>query len=193
MANFDKAYELLLKWEGGYANHLSDNGGETLFGISRKAHPDLDLWRSVDEYKKTYPNDTDFTNKNPRYKTVWQSITAHFRKDTFFTYKIKNFYLLNYWKPLKCEPIPCQEFAENLFLLGVNAGLKAAIKIGQQACDIVSDGIQGVQTEKAFLSAGDKEVSKFTELEIDFYKSIVERNPRQQVNLEGWIKRARSV
>lgn len=37
---FDSAFELLIKHEGGYVNDPADPGGETIYGISRRAHPD---------------------------------------------------------------------------------------------------------------------------------------------------------
>lgn len=33
----------ILKWEGGYVNDPHDPGGETKYGISKKAYPDLDI------------------------------------------------------------------------------------------------------------------------------------------------------
>lgn len=35
--------EFLLKWEGGYVNDPKDPGGETKYGISKKAYPDEDI------------------------------------------------------------------------------------------------------------------------------------------------------
>jgi lysozyme family protein len=43
MTTFDRAMKFVLRWEGGYVNHPSDPGGETNFGISKKAHPDVDI------------------------------------------------------------------------------------------------------------------------------------------------------
>lgn len=43
MADFDKAIQKTLAWEGGYVNDLLDPGGMTKFGISKRAHPDLDI------------------------------------------------------------------------------------------------------------------------------------------------------
>lgn len=40
---FDAAVERLLKTEGGYVNDPEDRGGETKYGISKKAHPELDI------------------------------------------------------------------------------------------------------------------------------------------------------
>jgi lysozyme family protein len=43
VTTFDRAMKFVLRWEGGYVNHPSDPGGETNFGISKRAHPDLDM------------------------------------------------------------------------------------------------------------------------------------------------------
>ena len=40
---FDKAIKVILKHEGGYVNHPSDPGGETNYGISKRAYPSLDI------------------------------------------------------------------------------------------------------------------------------------------------------
>ena len=37
--DFDVAFERLIGHEGGYVNNPSDPGGETKFGISRRAYP----------------------------------------------------------------------------------------------------------------------------------------------------------
>lgn len=42
-AAFNAAVELILKHEGGYVNHPSDPGGETNWGISKRAYPNLDI------------------------------------------------------------------------------------------------------------------------------------------------------
>lgn len=40
---FEVAVELILKHEGGYVNHPRDPGGETNYGISKRAYPELDI------------------------------------------------------------------------------------------------------------------------------------------------------
>jgi lysozyme family protein len=45
---FDAAFDLLIGHEGGYVDNPADPGGETKFGISRRAYPDLDI-RSLTE------------------------------------------------------------------------------------------------------------------------------------------------
>jgi lysozyme family protein len=57
--SFEKAIEFTLKWEGGYSNDPTDSGGETKYGISKRAHPNLDIANltledAKDIYKKEY-------------------------------------------------------------------------------------------------------------------------------------------
>ena len=61
MADFNIAVELVLKHEGGYVDDPNDPGGETNFGISKRAHPDLDIKnltreQAVEIYEKEYWN-----------------------------------------------------------------------------------------------------------------------------------------
>lgn len=40
---FDEAFDLLISHEGGYVNHPGDPGGETRFGISKRAYPSVNI------------------------------------------------------------------------------------------------------------------------------------------------------
>ena len=56
--SFDRAVEMVLKHEGGYVNDSRDPGGETRFGISKRAYPDVDILRlTEDEAKAIYRRD----------------------------------------------------------------------------------------------------------------------------------------
>jgi lysozyme family protein len=57
--NFDEAFVKLLQREGGYVNDPLDNGGETRFGISKRAYPGEDiagmtLDRAAQLYRRDY-------------------------------------------------------------------------------------------------------------------------------------------
>lgn len=41
--SFSRALDFVLAAEGGYSNQAADRGGETKFGISQRAHPDVDI------------------------------------------------------------------------------------------------------------------------------------------------------
>ena len=53
--SFDKAFALTVGVEGGYVNDPADPGGETKFGISKRAHPDVDIkMLSLEKAKEIY-------------------------------------------------------------------------------------------------------------------------------------------
>ena len=57
--NFDKAFEIIIGHEGGYVNDHRDPGGETKYGISKRAYPALDIYnltlnQAKDIYKRDY-------------------------------------------------------------------------------------------------------------------------------------------
>ena len=56
--NFDEAFRLLMKLEGGYVNDKDDPGGETKYGISKRAYPDLDIKNlTLEDAKAIYRRD----------------------------------------------------------------------------------------------------------------------------------------
>jgi len=58
MANFDIAFEKVIGFEGGYVNDTNDVGGETKYGISKRAYPDLDIKNlTLDQAKEIYKKD----------------------------------------------------------------------------------------------------------------------------------------
>src|SRR5690554_3443373 len=57
--SFETEVEKILRREGGYVNHPADRGGETNFGISKKANPDVDVRnltreQAVELYRSRY-------------------------------------------------------------------------------------------------------------------------------------------
>lgn len=55
---FNKAVNIVFKHEGFYSDDSRDKGGETKFGISQKAYPDLDISKLTKKHAKfIYEND----------------------------------------------------------------------------------------------------------------------------------------
>ena len=57
--NFDTAVRFVLEHEGGYVWHPADPGGETNFGISKRAYPNEDIRnltreRAIEIYRRDY-------------------------------------------------------------------------------------------------------------------------------------------
>lgn len=58
ITDFEKAITFVLKWEGGYVNHPDDPGGETNFGISKRAYPSFDIKNlTIEQAKAIYRRD----------------------------------------------------------------------------------------------------------------------------------------
>lgn len=56
--NFDRAVDHILRLEGGYVNHPDDPGGETKFGISKRAYPELVIKEiTIEKAKEIYERD----------------------------------------------------------------------------------------------------------------------------------------
>lgn len=56
--NFDTAFDALIGHEGGYVNHPTDPGGETKYGISKRAYPGEDIKNlTIDRAKELYRRD----------------------------------------------------------------------------------------------------------------------------------------
>ena len=56
--NFDKAFEIIIGHEGGYVNDPRDPGGETKYGISKRAYPNEDIKNlTLDRAKFLYKRD----------------------------------------------------------------------------------------------------------------------------------------
>lgn len=56
--NFDSAFLLVIGHEGGYVNDPRDPGGETKFGISKRAYPKVDIKNlTIADAKHIYFND----------------------------------------------------------------------------------------------------------------------------------------
>ena len=58
MSAWDDAIAFVLSYEGGYVNSPQDAGGETNFGISKRAYPELDIANlTVDDARAIYKKD----------------------------------------------------------------------------------------------------------------------------------------
>lgn len=164
---FDSAFAFLMKLEGGFKLHKvkGDRGGQTYAGIARRFNPDWDGWAYIDR------------GEAPPIEAV------------------KQFYLENYWQPMKCdefqEPLAC-----SLFCCSVNMGTKKAAMLLQSALKYLGkqvsvDGVVGEQTISAAREQDAKAVlAAFTVAKVARYYLIVSNDKNQRKFLLGWISRA---
>jgi lysozyme family protein len=58
MSDFEKSFQTCIGFEGGYADDPDDRGGETKFGISKRAYPAVDIKSlTTDDARQIYFND----------------------------------------------------------------------------------------------------------------------------------------
>lgn len=128
MANYNIAYNKVIKVEGGYVNDPDDAGGETYMGISRKFNPNAKFWKVIDEIKSINKN---ITNKE---------MNTILKKNNSIVGEIKNIYKNKYWDKLYLDNLNSQKIAEELFDTAVNMGVSVAVKILQNSLRVKTDG-----------------------------------------------------
>ena len=174
MANFNDAYALTAKVEGGYADNPADNGGETFKGISRKFNPGWSGWRLIDQIKSQRP----------------QNLNATLEQDQDLSASILAFYKVNYWDVNNTGEINDQQIANQVFDTSVNCGTGKAAEFLQIAAGVTADRKIGPVTI-ATVNASDAETlyNKFLNLRKGYYQQIVADNPSQMQFEKSWFSR----
>ncbi|MBW2130155.1 MAG: N-acetylmuramidase [Deltaproteobacteria bacterium] len=165
MADFNSAFEKMIKNEGGYVLHRvsGDRGGATYAGIARNYHPNWNGWELIDK------NDLE----NPQ-----------------LTQMVRDFYKDNFWDKIKGDDLTKQRIAESLFDFSVNAGVRTASKLAQIVVGATPDGVIGPKSIAKLNEAGEETfVTKYALAKVARYAEICNRDPSQKKFLLGWINR----
>ena len=101
----------------------------------------------------------------------------------------KQIYWNKYWLPMKLDSIDDELIALQLFDMGVNAGIRTAIRLAQRIAKVNVDGDLGTKSATAINSYIGDFVSKYQEARIMYYVDItINRNTNLRF-LKGWIRR----
>lgn len=179
---FDNALKILYEMEfSSPSNALHFNKGEesyTFMGIYKKAHPNWKGWKYM----------------LPVTKQSIKELSKYYYKDTKLQSLVKKFYKEQFWDKMKLDEVTSSKIATEMFLFGVNVGIKQAVKTAQRVVKVKADGIVGRKTLTA-LNNYDEDIfsEKFDELEINFYENLVITKPHLKRYLNGWINRAKRV
>lgn len=161
MGDFIKAFESMIRNEGGYKLHkvAGDRGGMTYAGIARIMNPQWPGWAFVDR-GEIPPSEL-----------------------------VRDFYRASYWEPIRGDDLP-QDTARSIFDFAVNAGVRVAVKLAQIVAGATPDGSFGPKTLAA-LQAIDPQHFKavYALAKIARYRDIVARDKGQGKFLLGWINR----
>ena len=183
MAKFNEAMELFLKAEisNNPKEALHKNRGEnglTYMGIYQSAHPTWFRWGYINTILEKHGG-----NK------IEASIELY--QDRSLTQDVYDFMKKNFWDVMKLDSVTSQKIAEELFIFGTNANMKAGVKMAQRLIGVEDDGIVGNGTITA-LNAFDERVfdEEYDLLEQAYYMNLILRHPELEVNEKGWIRRS---
>jgi len=169
MAEFITAYQVVIGNEGIYSNDPDDSGKRTVMGISENNWPSWAGWKIVGQLS---------TPKEMATNTELQSL-------------VQQFYLNNFWNPIKGDDIASQKIANSIMDAGVNMGVKTSVKLAQKTVGVSDDGVIGNDTIKA-LNASEERlfIAEFALNKIGRYCDIVDAKPNQIKYLKGWVRRS---
>lgn len=179
MAQFEKAYAKVKKFEGGYANNPNDRGGETYAGIARVHHPKWNGWAIVDKYKQSQHSSKALNKVLQGNSEVGEWVEV--------------FYRVNFWNPIMGDAILNQLTADNIMDFAVNSGVSRAVKYAQRIVGAVEDGVMGPKTIRAINANVDSFVTKYKAARLDFLKKIVARDNTQSEFMKGWTSRVQNA
>ena len=141
--NWEKAFQAVLKHEGGFVNHPRDPGGMTNLGVTKKVWEEF-VGREVDEAEM-------------------RALTPDV---------VKPLYKKNYWDKIKGDQLPAGlDYAA--YDLAVNSGTGRAAKYLQRIAGVPDDGVIGPKSMEAILVCDPVEtVDAICDMRLDFLQKL---------------------
>ncbi len=184
MADFKKAFEIVKRLEfKDPSNALHKNPGEdgwTFMGVYQKAHPNSGIWKELARYQ-AITNDT-------------KELSRLLYNNNAARNEVERIYKTEYWDKARGDEIASQQIADEIFIFGVNAGMKRAIKAAQEIVGVKPDGVIGPVTLKALNAYSEKLFDiLFDASEAEYYASLAAQKERFAKFEDGWLNRAKAV
>jgi lysozyme family protein len=180
MAQFNLAYNITMKNEGGYANNPNDHGGETWRGIARNFWGTWPGWKIVDSIKAQKP----------------ANLNAALAANSELEDHVLAFYKKNFWDTESLDNINDQQVANQLFDTAVNMGTGTASKFLQQGVNTITpnaltvDGQIGSKTISAANSIQPQQLyNAICAIRKQRYENIIAANPSQAIFKNSWFSR----
>ena len=185
MANFKKSFDTLMKLEfNNPSNFLHKNSTErdyTIGGIYKYAHPDWLGWFIVMDTIQR--NDGSIA-----------TASRELYRNSHLQELIMQFYKNHFWDRMRLDEVTDDNTAMEIFIFGVNAGTRNAIRKAQKVIGADQDGLIGKITIGLLNSFDTKQFDmKFDEVEISFYENIIKNKPSFAIYRNGWLNRANFV
>ena len=185
MAKIDEALDIMYRLEfSNEDNVLEQNATEngwTFMGVYQGAFPNLDLWKTVRQKVQQ-------ANGSMKLAGSMLYNNAAVRE------MIDDFYKKEFWDKAKLDEVHSQQIANEIFVAGVNMGMKKAVMLAQKLVGVPADGLVGPKTLKAINAFDDAVFDEMYDvLETDHYERIIAANPSKRIFAKGWRNRAVAV
>ena len=185
MAKIEEALDILYRLEFSNENDVLEKNatedGWTFMGVYQGAFPNLDLWKIVRQKMQQYNGDMKLVGSMLyNNATVLEMIQAFYKKE--------------FWDKAKLDEVHSQQIANEIFIAGVNMGMKKAVMLAQKLVCVPADGVMGPKTLKAINTHDDAAFDEmYDTLEMDYYEMIVVNSPKKRIYAKGWRNRAIAV
>lgn len=170
--NFELFIRIILRNEcgsgNGYVDDRDDKGGQTIYGITRRNHPELKIWNSIDQLPTI------------REKKAYRASEEEMEE-------VRMIYYRKYYRKLQCDYFNDENLALQLFDFGVNAGISTAAKLLQEVLGVTKDGIVGEQTVHT-ANVQKKVCEKYKTKRKQYYMAVSKKGNNAKY-LKGWLRR----
>ena len=171
VSDFDLAIPTVLRHEGGFVDDANDPGGATNYGVSLR-------WLKSKGLISDLEHKTGTDDAVSAVKKMTRDEAAAFYKEFW-------------WDAYKYEEMAQQIIATKVLDMAVNLGAPRAHRFVQTVVGAQVDGVLGEKTFALINEANPFLVIKGLQLtQATYYRELVQRNPRLQEFLNGWLNRA---
>lgn len=175
-----------------------------LFGLEHNNDPRKALHSNLGEHGLTYKG--IYEAANPHWvgwsyiKTALSlggsipDVSAYLEGVNELQVEVHEIYRKKYWDRARLSYVESQRIADEIFIFGVNVGMRNAIRKAQKLVGVKADGVVGNKTLAA-LNRYDVDTfdMAFDALEKDYYEDIIEDKPYLAKYENGWNNRADAV
>jgi lysozyme family protein len=103
--------------------------------------------------------------------------------------KAISIYYVDYWMPMKLEILNDDDLILQVFDMGVNAGIRTAIKLLQRLVGVTDDGHIGLRTVRAVAEFDGDVYTEYVKRRKLYYVTLVQKKEQLRPFIKGWLAR----
>ena len=179
MANFDDAFQILMRLEFSKPENALDKNptesGWTFMGIYQNAHPHWEGWGEV-------------LGALARGGDIEKISRALYGRENLRA-QVHRFYKEAYWDRMRLDEVASQIKANEMFVFGVNVGIKPAVRAAQTVVGVEADGVLGDQMLAAINRFDEARFDKeFDRAELEYYNRLMQKKSEAK-DLRQWVEK----